>query len=652
MKFSPQRMAEIEIEVPERFVRKVTEALADEGVLFVENASYLSSDPGSMQRGEWQQKAADFASLERQILATMKSLGIDTGEMPDESLKMLTEPAQLQAFANQMENDASQAINEMTETRKEVERLTSYIELVQPFVDLDIPLDAIRNRRYLFSILGTIPHGKIERFKLSMANIPFALVVLKETKEHAIVLLLGTRRHKEYLRRAARSAYLNTIDLPDEYQGTPAEILNQLQQEIVTLDSKILSANDTVNSLRAAQAQKLQHLYWHVRVSQKMADTMTRYGKLRQSYLIVGWVPSNQLKALESRLHEISQEVLIDVKTNPDSPQMKSAPIALQHKKFFGGFQKLVTTYGLPGYNELDPTLLLVITFPLIFGAMFGDLGQGFLFVLLGSLLMSGKVKKLSRFTQLGSVVILCGISSMIFGALYGSVFGFEEWLPAIWQRPMDNITNILVITVAGGATLLTIANILSLLNDARQRLWAHFVFSSKGLAGLVLYWSMLGLVLSFVIKPFPFPQFIIVILMTISGLAVFFSELLQRLFLHEKPLLKTGFLMYFIQAFFELFETLLGFLSNSLSFVRVGAFAVAHSGLSSVFLMLAVMVDPKRGLVYWMVVVIGNLFILGFEGMIVSIQTLRLQYYEFFSKFFTGGGKRFTPFKLPHSTK
>ncbi len=652
MRWTPERMAEIEIEVPEQYVSRVTETLADEGVLFVENMSYLGSDTGSLERSEWQQKAADFVTLERQIQATMKSLGIDEGDVPEKSQKMLTEPTYMQEFANQMENEVSQAISEMTHTQKRVELLKRYTELVQPFIDLDIPLDAIRNRRYLFSILGTIPHAKIERFKLSMANIPFALLELKETKEHAIVLLLGTRRHKEYLRRAARSAYLNTIDLPDEYQGTPAEIMAELIKEIETLENKSVTVNDTVNSMRIAQAEKLREMYWHVHMSQIMAETMTRYGKLRHSYLIVGWVPSSQLIALESRLEEISHEVLIDVKTRPDNPLVNSAPTAMKHKKFLSGFQKLVTTYGLPGYNELDPTLLLVITFPLIFGAMFGDLGQGFFLALLGLLLMSRKIKKLSRYATLGSVVLLCGISAMVFGALYGSVFAFEDLLPAIWQRPMDNITSILVITIAGGAVLLSLANILSLFNYARNRRWLDFVFNKKGLAGLILYWSLLSLVLSFVIKPFPIPSFIITILITISGFMVFFSELFTRLIKRERPLFEFGFLIYLIQAFFELFETLLGYFSNSLSFVRVGAFAIAHSGLSGIFLILSEMLDPSKGLVYWLVVIFGNIFILGFEGLIVSIQTMRLQYYEFFSKFFTGGGKRFTPFQVPHSTK
>ena len=117
--------------------------------------------------------------------------------------------------------------------------------------------------------------------------------------------------------------------------------------------------------------------------------------------------------------------------------------------------------------------------------------------------------------------------------------------------------------------------------------------------------------------------------------------------YLHKwKPYIQEGVVVFIIQAFFELFETLISIFSNTLSYVRVGAFAVAHAGLSAVIYILAEMVSPVQGIGYWIVVILGNLFIIGFEGLIVGIQTLRLEYYEFFSKFFNGGGKSFNPIR------
>jgi V/A-type H+-transporting ATPase subunit I len=652
MNFYPEQLTEIQIEVPERFARKVTEVLGENGIVHIEDVSYLSSDQEIQNGNEWQLKATDFADLENKILTAMKALKISTGEPYERNLKMLSKPEHLQSFTDQVEQEINAAVSEITENKKEIDILRHYVELITPFTDLDIPFEGIRNRRYLYSILGTMPPEKIDRFKMSMENIPFTLLELKRTGDQAIVLLLGTRKHKDYLRRTARSAYLNSIDLPDEYQGTPAEIINVLETRIADLQGKLLFANENVDTMRSSQEKKLQAIYWHVHFSKKMAETMTKYGRLRHGYLIIGWVPNAEVKLLEDQLHEVSSEILIDINPPKEEKSTSNPPIFLDHKGFFAGFQKLVTIYGLPGYSEIDPTLLLAITFPLLFGAMFGDLGQGFLLVLVGLLLMTDKIKKIHRLAKLGSVILMCGLSAMAFGLLYGSVFGIDDLIPALWQRPMTNITNIIMITIGGGATLLSVANILSIINFGRKKQWAHMLFNGKGLAGLILYWSILALVLSIIVKTFPISTSIITAITIVSAFLVFTSRLIERLVSKEKPLFENGAFTFFIQSFFELFETLLSFFSNSLSFVRVGAFAVAHAGLSSVFFILAEMVSPGKGFGYWLVIIIGNLFILGFEGMIVSIQTLRLQYYEFFSKFFSGGGKRYTPFQINHSSK
>jgi len=125
------------------------------------------------------------------------------------------------------------------------------------------------------------------------------------------------------------------------------------------------------------------------------------------------------------------------------------------------------------------------------------------------------------------------------------------------------------------------------------------------------------------------------------------FSGVLIRLVERERPLIEGGLATYAIQAPMELFETVISFLSNSLSYVRIGAFAIAHGVLSSVVFLLAELVSPGRGIGYWLIVAIGNVGIVIYEGLIVGIQAMRLSYYELFSKFFTGGGMRFEPLSI-----
>jgi len=222
--------------------------------------------------------------------------------------------------------------------------------------------------------------------------------------------------------------------------------------------------------------------------------------------------------------------------------------------------------------------------------------------------------------------------------------------IPAVWDHPMENIMSLLLITGAGGALLLTVANIMGLVNDFHQRHWIHFFMNSRGLAGLLLYWSLIGIVLSLFIRDFPINKIAFVVTTVLSIIMIFLSGFLERLIEKKKPYMEGGPFVYLIQSFFELFETVIGYLSNSLSYVRIGAFAVAHAGLSSVFFILANLISPTKGFGYWLVVIFGNIFVIGFEGMIVSIQTLRLEYYEFFSKFFSGRGRKYLPFRITKS--
>ena len=135
------------------------------------------------------------------------------------------------------------------------------------------------------------------------------------------------------------------------------------------------------------------------------------------------------------------------------------------------------------------------------------------------------------------------------------------------------------------------------------------------------------------------------IVLTAVGAVAILFSDVFKRLVANERPLIEGGIATYAIQAFFELFETMISFLSNSLSFVRVGAFAVAHGFVSGVIFTMADLVSPVGHNIFWfLIVAIGTIVVVGFEGLIVGIQTMRLEYYELFSKFFKGGGLKYEP--------
>jgi V/A-type H+-transporting ATPase subunit I len=227
-------------------------------------------------------------------------------------------------------------------------------------------------------------------------------------------------------------------------------------------------------------------------------------------------------------------------------------------------------------------------------------------------------------------------------------------------------VLGILKLSIGAGIVLLILAQLINLYNAARAKDWGRFFFDSNGLAGLILYLSflvLLGFLASLVFTGESFiPQILITIgqidiavtLATILfivclGLAVVFSHPLQHWMETGHFEVEGGWGMFAVQSVAEVVEKLISMLSNTLSYVRVGAFAIVHAGFTGAVFVIARLVSGGEdgGLAFWAVVIFGNLFVIALEGFIVTIQTMRLHYYEFFSKFFRGGGSPYEPLAL-----
>ncbi len=660
-------MHKVELVVLESNIIPVTEALAESRAFHLINDETTSDKATSdgpshlVATDQWSEWVATFTDLEQRVRNVMSTLGIDAGPVPSETPYLISPEAAKVEVAD-LEEETQAPVRELYEEEKRLNQLEQYIVQLKPIADLDVDLKNLQEMRYAFTLLGTMPVANIERLQHSLAYHPYQLVTLRREGHLATVMLFGTQSDTDVLTRAARSAYLNPLKLPADItkhlpgelsEGTPAEVIAKLEEEIARTRCHITQYQDTLTHMKETRIQTMRHLFWQIHASHTLAETITRYGRLRYTYLITGWVPDSQLASLKQKIEAVSDQVMIEVNP-PDPAETTQTPVALENPPPLKSFEGLVTNYGYPRYGELDPTPITALTFPLVFGLMFGDIGHGFLLTLAGLVLTARKIRALRSMASMGWVVSICGIVSMIFGWLYGSVFGFEDLIPALLFHPMENIMSILIIAVGSGIGLLSLGILYNIINLAMTRQWGPLLFGHYGVVGLIFYWSLIGIAAVRFIKPLPgwmmarFPLTNVpVFIGIIAGLAVAFSEALERLAEGHRPLIEESVGTYLMRAFFELFETFIGLFSNTLSYIRMGAFAVAHGALSMVVFIIAESVSPGHGIGYWIALALGNLFVIGFEGIIVGIQTLRLEYYEFFSKFFSGGGVRYRPLTL-----
>ena len=645
--FKPEKMVRVEIDFPRRYIYDVTKTIAQIGYFQPQDISNIDIRKDPLEDVDLVEIGAKLSGLKADLTASLARLELPIPEHAVGKLEIIENPDVIINKLKSIRDQAQKLSVDTDEIKRKIEEKQGTLALLEPFKDLKFDLSALRNRRYLYSILGIMPTSRIERFKQSLSQIPFVLLEEPQTDKKTQVLLLGPRNQRDFMILTARSAYVEALEIPDDVKGSLPEIIEMYEQELNNLKAELIELEQQKTDLRTKNSGRVEHWYSQVVYSSKLYDIISYYGHLRHSFLVAGWIPAKKQNEFLELVDNIGPDVLETIEQENELDQNAIPPVAMHLPNQLRGFNKLVTTYSTPWYKEIDPTILVTITFPLLFGAMFGDLGQGAILALAGLLLTSRKVKALLKLANFGWVLTACGVMSMVFGALYGSVFGFEEVFHPVWLSPLNDIMRLLITALAGGAILLTLADILSIINAVIRKDWVNMIFSGKGIAGLLLYWSLIGLVLSMVLPSFAFPKFVLIILIIVCILMMMSAEFLDHLIHEKRPLFKGGFLLYFITAFFELFEVFISLLSNSLSYVRVGAFAVAHAGLSQVVMILAEMVSPVHGFSYWIVIVLGNLFIIGFEGMIVSIQTLRLEYYEFFSKFFRGGGIRYQPLRL-----
>lgn len=447
------------------------------------------------------------------------------------------------------------------------------------------------------------------------------------------------------------SLYFERVRVPDYAHGTP-EIATANINKILDLERKeLLSMKDLLEYIKKENAELIREYYCILTFANSTFNMRKDVATINGRFYLVGFIPKINEDEFEKTFAEL-QSVSCVFKPE-DADPMLDAPVKLRNNKFSAPFEIFVNMYSLPSKSDVDPTNLVAITYTLLFGIMFGDLGQGVLIAILGFVMC--KFMKM----EFGKILTRIGISSAIFGTIYGSVFGLEHLLDPMYKalfnmdsKPVHvfdaDTTNILLVgAVAIGVTLIAISMCINIFVGIRAKDYERGVFGHNGIAGLVLYLSaVIGLVSTLLLGKNLFTPLYIIGLIVIPFLLIFFRQPLGAIVKKRKDIFHESISEFIISNIFELFEYVLSYLSNSMSFLRVGGFILSHAGMMAVVLSLSEMASSGASVV---ILIIGNLFVMALEGLIVGIQCLRLEFYEIFSRNFDGNGKPFEPLTVSY---
>ena len=245
-----------------------------------------------------------------------------------------------------------------------------------------------------------------------------------------------------------------------------------------------------------------------------------------------------------------------------------------------------------------------------------------------------------------------------LFRFLFGSLLGLADILQPLWLRPIEHMTTlpfigklntVFVVSVAFGMGVILFAMVLHIVTAAKNRDVGATWFDSNGVAGLVFYGAIVATIVLFMTGHKVPAAGLLLVMFVLPLILILLKEPLTRMITKSSEKMEEGVVMFLVQGIFELVEVLLSYFSNTISFVRIGAFAISHAAMMEVVLQLS---GAESGSPNWVVVVFGNIFVCAFEGLIVGIQVLRLEYYELFSRFYRGSGRAFTPYKNKNGQK
>jgi len=636
-----ERMDRVSVAVLRTEMDAVLAEVARLGVLHPTRVEEVDGWAGELGSIEVEERTAEFTKRRRRAAHLLEGAVPDGGE--PEILSLDAIDGRLAAVEDRLEPLIT-ARNAIGEKQAELRRL---VEQLEAATSTGLPLSRLMGSSFLSSAVGRVHASQLAGLRRSLGGVPSVVMPYREGDAEVSVLCVTLRRDQAVLTRALRDAGFTAAELTDDLSEASAGMLERAKDDLASLDAEAARAKA---ALEAARSEALPELGALVRAIDAglLLSRLQQYCRVTEkTCLFAGWTPSDQTAALSAAIDRLTDgraviEAVDAGAVQGEAPEV-DVPVLMRLPSVLRPFALLVDLYGVPSYRMVNPTVFVAVTFLFMFGMMFGDVGHGLVLAAGGGVLM----RRAPHLADAGRLTMYCGASSMAFGFLYGSVFGVETWLPALWVRPLEGIDTLFAVAVGFGVVMLSVGLLLNIANAARSKRLLHEFFDESGPLVAVAYWAAVGFAVRYLFASGPPPH---------AGLAVVFVAAPLTGFLLAGPILRLvgardrafpeGAVTYFAERLVGVMEILMGYLANTVSFIRVAAFGLAHAGLFVAVFSIAETVGRTPGGPLWsaLTLVAGNVVIIVLEGLVVTIQALRLEYYEFFGKFFKSTGSKFDP--------
>jgi V/A-type H+-transporting ATPase subunit I len=543
-------------------------------------------------------------------------------------------------------NDLDSKVQEETKTKEQLEIWEKVVAGAQSKVDLHL-LNAFQKYRIKILFNDLVPQSKLAE------RIPATSVVVDVSATPSIAIVAYLPSDEEKIQHAAEDLGYRTVEpmknMPQDFSGLP-DFLKGLRENLTKMSELNQSAKKSLAEKRS----------WLSYMSTTLCDaysvlSLKEKAALEKNWgLLEGYVPTRVEKILSTDLTSRLNGRVIMFAKDVQSSSSPKVPTTYRYPKFFKWFESITNLYGWPAYNEINPTFILAITFPIFFGLMFGDVGHGLIFAALGYFIY----KYMKGYQTVGLLFCICGIFGAVIGGIaYGEAFGlsFSELTGGLITYSGNlsinggaTIGNLFRLSIYIGIAQMLLGMSITLINGFWQRKKEEvlLVRLPKILLYLILVYIFLTVLWT---KTINFSVLTPPLLLLIAP--AIFLLVAKPAYITMKYSRKEG-ISHFGESGIDVFETLLMYVSNTVSYLRIFAMVAAHVELTLVFYVIGELIfkgvgGPAGLALQWSMIILGNALVIALEGLIVFAQDLRLHFYEWFSKFYDDGGVRFNPFRL-----
>ncbi len=538
-------------------------------------------------------------------------------------------------FLNEFQVELGKKQERLKELKTQETELNIIAELLALFPDSDASIQDLGENRFLRVLGGTIPVEEKENLLEVIEGMDFHLYFRPPQIDRIPVIIFYPAEDEEMLNKVLKQVRFNRVEGFSLLKGSISTLKDSIEIDFWEIKEERATIQGSMREMGENVEERILRLRRDVEISLKELQWVNRMARTEQVFFIEAYLPSRMVSEIKERGKELNLYIIEEELINRRSENAEKAPTKLNNLSLFRPFEFLIKTYGVPSYRGIDPTIPTTVTFLLMYGLMFGDFGHGLVLILLGvGLCFIRLLRKYALFP------IAMGLSSVIFGVLFGEFFGMHPFDP-IWFSPFENTERAMLFAIYLGIGMISVGFIIRLIEDGLNGDKEDLFLSGEGLPGFIFYLSIILLAFSLLNN---LSKKVIITEASVTALTILIVALGKPI----KEAISKGFnTSYLLISLGEVIHLSLAMISNTLSFIRVAAFNIGHVILTISIITIADMMGEMVGVGKYSTLITGHLFIIALEGMIVFIQALRLEYYEFYSRFFKKGGELYKPINI-----